>query len=112
MSLFKNARIVQTLNAGVLGFGECRSALGSSRFSSTTNSRRVAVGAFVARLWHTSKMLEARTLVPVFTPESLSVRIGQVPLKVKPEHKIASRNVSQPVLAVPPSVSVSDCLKA
>ena len=49
-------------------------------------------------------MLEARALVsyrdlPVFS----SVRIGQVPLIAKPARITASRNVSQPVLAVPSS---------
>ena len=41
-----------------------------------------------------------------------SVRIGQVPLIAKPARITASRNVSQPVLAVPSSPSLSDCLKA
>ena len=41
-----------------------------------------------------------------------SVRIGQVPVIVKPDRITASKNVSQPVLAVPESAFVSDCLKA
>ena len=41
-----------------------------------------------------------------------SVRIGQVPLMAKPARITASRKVSQPVLAVPSSPSLSDCLKA
>lgn len=41
-----------------------------------------------------------------------SVRIGQVPLMPKPARITASKNVSQPVLAVPSSVSVSACRNA
>ena len=41
-----------------------------------------------------------------------SVRIGQVPVIAKPDRITASRKVSQPVLAVPLSLFVSDCLKA
>jgi len=43
---------------------------------------------------------------------SRSVRIGQVPVIAKPAWMTASRKVSQPVLAVPASLSFSDCLKA
>ena len=43
---------------------------------------------------------------------SRSVRIGHVPVTAKPARITASRNVSQPVLAVPVSLSLSDCLKA
>ena len=41
-----------------------------------------------------------------------SVRIGHVPEIAKPDRIVASRNVSQPVLAVPESLFVSDCLNA
>ena len=49
--------------------------------------------------------------VPIM-PVASSVRIGQVPLIAKPARITASRKVSQPVLAVPSSPSLSDCLKA
>ena len=58
-------------------------------------------------------MLEARALEA--TPRmrlASSVRIGQVPLVAKPARITASRKVSQPVLAEPSSLSLSDCLKA
>jgi hypothetical protein len=57
-------------------------------------------------------MLEARALTLRLRLAVISVRIGQVPLTAKPARITASRNVSQPVLAVPASVSLSDCLKA
>ena len=58
-------------------------------------------------------MLEARTLVPMPVDLAVrSVRIGQVPVIAKPDRITASRKVSQPVLAVPLSLFVSDCLKA
>jgi hypothetical protein len=54
--------------------------------------------------------------IDIFASMCISVKIGpgigQVPLTPKPARITASRNVSQPVLAVPASVSLSDCLKA
>ena len=41
-----------------------------------------------------------------------SVRMGHVPVTAKPARITASRKVSQPVLEVPASPLVSDCLKA
>ena len=58
-------------------------------------------------------LLEARAFVPEPIMRLLSsVRIGHVPLRAKPARITASRNVSQPVLDVPDSPLVSDCLKA
>src|SRR5438093_86823 len=58
-------------------------------------------------------LLEASAFVPRRMARApRSVRIGQVPVSANPARITASRNVSQPVLAVPASVSVSDCLKA
>ena len=89
------------------------SASGSSALSALRNSRRVAVGASAARGRQTRTMLEARALVsmPSYVFVS-SVRIGQVPVRAKPARITASRKVSQPVLDVPVSLSLSDCLKA
>ena len=57
-------------------------------------------------------MLEARALKPFFRFPVYSVRIGQVPVMEKPDSITAARKVSQPVLAMPVSPLVSDCLKA
>ena len=73
----------------------------------------VAVGTSRARLRQTRTMLEARALVPMPMERALrSVRIGHVLLTPKPARITASSKVSHPVLAVPDSVSLSDCLKA
>jgi hypothetical protein len=82
-------------------------------FSAVTNSRRVAVGAEVARGRQTRTMLEARALVPEpIMRLPFSVRIGQVPLMAKPASMTAARKVSHPVLVVPSPPSLSACLKA
>jgi hypothetical protein len=61
----------------------------------------------------TRTMLEASALVPEPIMRLLSsVRIGQVPLMAKPASITAARKVSQPVLVVPSSSSLSACLKA
>ena len=58
-------------------------------------------------------MLEAKALESMPRIRLLfSVCIGHVPLLAKPDRITASRNVSQPVLTVPVSSFVSDCLKA
>jgi hypothetical protein len=58
-------------------------------------------------------MLEASALVPMPLDRApRSVRIGQVPVIAKPARITASRKVSHPVLAVPSSSSLSDCLNA
>lgn len=58
-------------------------------------------------------MLEASAFVPLPTMRLLSsVRMGQVPLTPNPERITASKNVSHPVLDVPASPLLSDCLKA
>ena len=58
-------------------------------------------------------MLDARAFVPMAIDRALrSVRIGQVAVMENPDWATASRKVSQPVLAVPASSLVSDCLKA
>ena len=41
-----------------------------------------------------------------------SVRIGHVPVTIKPARITASRKVAQPVLACLESTVLSDCLKA
>lgn len=60
----------------------------------------------------TRTMLEANAFefLPRILP-SPSVRSGQVPVIENPAAITNARNVSQPVLAVPPSSSSSDCLK-
>ena len=58
-------------------------------------------------------MLDARALVPMpIIRFPNSVRIGHVALTANPDRITASRNVSQPVLAIPASPFFSDCLKA
>ena len=58
-------------------------------------------------------MLDASAFVTMPTRRvAFSVRIGQVPVIANPERITASRNVSQPVLAIPESPFCSDCLKA
>ena len=57
-------------------------------------------------------MLEASAPSFFFRLVTNSVRIGHVPVIVNPERITASRNVSQPVLAVPASPFPSDCLNA
>jgi hypothetical protein len=59
----------------------------------------------------TKIMEDARELTLFFNPTDDSVRIGHVPVMVRPDFNTASRNVSQPVLFVP-SFAVSDCLNA
>ena len=77
------------------------------------NSRRVHFPASGARLRQTRTMLEARALVPLATVRlAISVRIGQVPVMLKPARMMAESMVSQPVEAVASSSSVSLCLKA
>jgi len=77
------------------------------------NSRRVTVGASAGRFRQTRTMLEARALVlELIMRLPSSVRMGHVPVMANPALMTASKNVSQPVLAVPDSVSVSDCLNA
>ncbi|KAK43607.1 hypothetical protein BG58_31240 [Caballeronia jiangsuensis] len=73
----------------------------------------MTVGASAGRLRQTRTMDEARALVP-WPMERLdrSVRIGHVPFTLKPDLRTASRKVSQPVLEVPASLSLSLCLKA
>ena len=68
---------------------------------------------FAARGRQTRIMLDARALesMPRMRLPN-SVRIGQVPVVAKPARTVASRNVSQPVLAVPSAPSFSACLKA
>ena len=90
-----------------------RSAFGSSNRSAVRNSRRVAARASEGRCRHTSTMLEASALTPMLMDRApRSVRIGQVPVIANPDRITASRNVSQPVLTVPDSPFVSDCLNA
>ena len=74
---------------------------------------RVAAGAAAGRRRQTRTMLEAKALESMPRIRLLfSVCIGHVPLLAKPDRITASRNVSQPVLTVPVSSFVSDCLKA
>ena len=76
-------------------------------------TQNVAVGASVARGRQARTILDARAFVPIATCRVfISVRIGHVPLIAKPARITASRKVSQPVLAVPSSPALSDCLKA
>ena len=87
--------------------------MGRSVRKSDASWWRVASDVADERRWHTSTIEDARTFVP--RPKSLllfSVLKGQVPMIAKPDRIAASRNVSQPVLAVPASPFVSDCLKA
>src|SRR5690606_1179944 len=88
-------------------------ASGRVALSSRIKSRRETVGASAARERQTSTILEARALVPLpIKRPAPSVRIGQVPVRVKPALSTAARKVSQPVLEVPASPLVSACLKA
>jgi hypothetical protein len=90
-----------------------RIAAGSSALRVATNSRRVAVGASAGRRRQTRTMLEARALDAVSRKRpDRSVRIGHVPVIPNPARITASRKVSHPVLAVPASISLSDCLNA
>ena len=86
----------------------------SSRRNSAIRLRRVVLGASAGRLRQTSTMEEARAFVPCATDlPGLSVRIGHVPVIVKPARMIAVNIVSQPVEAVLlslPLSSVSLCL--
>src|SRR5438552_4118735 len=91
---------------------QTRNAVGSSAFSALINSRRVAIDAPDDRGLQVRTMLEASALRVFFRFVVYSVRIGQVPLIAKPARVTASRNVSQPVLAVPSSSSVSAWRKA
>src|SRR6266850_4574428 len=84
----------------------------SSRLSEARNSRRVAEGASADRGRQTRTMLEARAFKLLFIPSVLSVLTGHVPATERQEQITASRNVSQPVLAVPLLRFVSDCLNA
>ncbi len=91
----------------------CEIAGASSLLSAATKSRRVAKVAPSVRFRHTRIMLDASAFVPIPTIRLLSsVRMGHVPLTPKPDWMTASRKVSQPVLAVPASLLVSDCLNA
>ena len=89
------------------------SAVGSSAFNAAMNSRRVARVASPLRRLQTSTTLKASALLPMLIERPVrSVRIGHVPVTSKPEPIAASRNFSHPVLTVPASAAVSDCLKA
>ena len=65
-----------------------------------------------ARDRQTRTILEARAFTLTLRLPVYSVRTGQVPLIPNPALITASRNVPQPVLAVSPSLLLSDCLKA
>jgi len=73
----------------------------------------VALGASAGRWRQTRTTLEASALTPILMDRApRSVRIGHVPVIANPDRITASRKVSQPVLTVPESAFVSDCLKA
>ena len=70
-------------------------------------------GEFVGLGPQTSTMLDARALEPVpIILFDLSVRIGHVPSRDKPDLIRADKKASQPVLEVVPPSDRSDCLNA
>lgn len=88
---------------------------GGRQFSFQRGKKLASCGVRRGRCTRTTNqtMLEANALESMLRMRLLnSVRIGQVPVATKPARITASRKVSQPVLAVPSSVSVSTCLNA